>query len=197
MTIQPAILSLVFVAAVTPGPNNFVVLRLGARGGFLAALPAICAIVTGSVALVACAHAGVGVVLSTAPHLRAVIAIVGATYLVWLGVSIASSRGNARPPSAGPESKSQVRAVLWLFVFQFLNPKGWVMVLTATAAAAESDFWDLAIVFSLVPAACLAVWTALGAALSRALARTTPAMWFDRAMGATLVASAIALVVEL
>jgi threonine/homoserine/homoserine lactone efflux protein len=47
------------------------------------------------------------------------------------------------------------------------------------------------------PAAlCLLVWALLGAALSRALERPTTAIWFDRAMGAMLVASAIPLALE-
>ncbi|NVB80173.1 MAG: LysE family transporter, partial [Kofleriaceae bacterium] len=141
--------------------------------------------------------AGVGVVFSAAPQLRAVIAILGAVYLMWLGISVATSHGRASSPTVAPDNQSRLRGTLWLFMFQFLNPKGWVMVLTATSAAADSGFWNLAIVFSLVPAACLAVWTALGTALSHALTRTAIAIWFDRAMGATLVASAIALVVEL
>jgi threonine/homoserine/homoserine lactone efflux protein len=194
MTIHPAVVSLVFVAAITPGPNNLVVLRLAAIRGWPATLPAICAIVTGSVALLAATHAGVGVVFATERRLRAVIAILGAVYLVWLGVTTAVSRRGASSSAIAPENQSQVRATLSIFWFQFLNPKGWVMVLTATSASATSESWNLAIVFSLVPAACLTVWATLGIALSRALNRTTTALWFDRAMGTALVASAIALV---
>jgi threonine/homoserine/homoserine lactone efflux protein len=70
------------------------------------------------------------------------------------------------------------------------------MVVTATAAAPALAFWQLAAVFTVVPAACLILWSASGAALSRLLARPAVATWFDRSMGALLVASAVALAVQ-
>ncbi len=47
-------------AALTPGPNNFVVMRTAARGGLAGALSAIAGVVLGSLALLAVVVAGAG-----------------------------------------------------------------------------------------------------------------------------------------
>lgn len=187
-----AVAALVLVAAVTPGPNNLVVLRAAAGAGLVGALPAIAGILAGSLALLALVAAGAGAAFAAEPRLRAAIAIGGSLYLAWLGVRLLRAR---RGRDAGGQ-RAPLDGALALFAFQFLNPKAWLMVVTATAAAPALAFWQLAAVFTVVPAACLILWSASGAALSRLLARPAVATWFDRSMGALLVACAVALAVQ-
>ena len=53
-----AVAALIALGALTPGPNNLVVLGAGARGGLWAALPPIAGIVAGSLAMLAVVAAG-------------------------------------------------------------------------------------------------------------------------------------------
>lgn len=83
--------------------------------------------------------------------------------------------------------------------FQFLNPKGWVLVLTVVAAipasGAVESFVRLAPLFIAVPAACLLLWAGLGSALSGQLVRPAVRIATDRVLGILLVASALLLIV--
>ncbi|HWM86990.1 MAG TPA: LysE family transporter [Kofleriaceae bacterium] len=187
MQVLVGVVTLVLVAAITPGPNNFVVLRAAARAGLAAALPAIAGIVAGSLALLAVVGAGAGALFAAEPQLRTLVTVAGCAYLAWLGA------GLLRSQPAAPAASTPPAGPLALFGFQFLNPKGWVMVLTATSAAPDAPWWHLAAVFAIVPALCLLVWSLLGAGISRLLARPVAAARFDRVMGVLLVTSAIAL----
>lgn len=186
-----AVATLLSVAAITPGPNNLVVLRAAARGRFVEALPAVMGIVLGSIALLAVVVAGAGSALVAWPKLGVAIGTLGCFYLAWLGLRMITS-----VPADGVSS-SLPADVFGLFVFQFLNPKGWVMVLTVVAAArgrnALETFLHLAPLFACIPAICLLSWAALGSVLSGFLARPAARRWTDRILGALLTISAVLL----
>lgn len=186
-----AIATLLLVAAATPGPNTLVVLRTAAAAGFARALPAIGGIVLGGLALLALVVAGPGAALGEWPALRMPIAAGGALYLAWLGLRLVRAGSSGRGQSALPAG------VGGLFVFQFLNPKGWLMLLTAVAASpahgALATFTGLAPLVAGIPAICLLLWAALGRLLARWLDRPGVRRWTDRVLGALLLASAVPL----
>lgn len=188
-----AVAALLSVAAITPGPNNLVVLRAAAHGGFVRTLPAVISIVLGSIALLATVVAGAGAALIAWPALGAAISTAGALYLVWLGLRMimtAHAEGLSSDLPAG---------IFGLFLFQFLNPKGWVMVLSVVTAVREKNALDtfvrLAPLFACIPAICLLLWAALGTVLSGFLARPTARRWTDRVLGALLAIAAVLLLI--
>lgn len=188
---------LIAVAAITPGPNNLVVMRVAAQAGFIGALPAIAGILVGGLVMLALAMVGAGALFAAEPRLYLVITVGGAGYLCWLGASLVMD-SFARPDAHTATPALPTRAVA-LFGFQFLNPKSWVMVLTVAAAvqgAAEaSQAWlPLAALFTVIPALCLALWSLLGVLMTTALARPRGRDWVDRVLGLLLIASALLLV---
>ncbi|MEX2124759.1 MAG: LysE family transporter [Woeseia sp.] len=80
-----ALAGLIAVGAVTPGPNNFIVLRTAARSGIAGALPAVAGVVLGGLGLLAVAAAGGAVMFSSVPGFREALALGGCLYLAWLG----------------------------------------------------------------------------------------------------------------
>jgi threonine/homoserine/homoserine lactone efflux protein len=186
-----AIGMLLLVAAITPGPNNLVVMRTAARSGFAKTLPAVTGVVLGGIVLLAVAAAGMGAAFTAWPSLRMLVAVGGGLYLVWLGSRLILPRGTWQAEPALPAGVSG------LFAFQFLNPKGWIMVLTVVAAlpatGAVDSFLRLAPLFVCIPALCLLLWAGLGHALSRHLTRPLVRLWTDRVLGALLVVSALLL----
>jgi threonine/homoserine/homoserine lactone efflux protein len=186
-----AIALVLFVAAVTPGPNNLVVMRTAVDAGFVRALTPIVGIVLGSLALLALIVGGLGRAFGAWPLLHNVIATGGAAYLIWLGVRLVWFRTSAADTRVLPHG------ALGLFVFQFLNPKGWLMLLTVAAAASTRDAWEtfvqVAPLAAGIPATCLLLWAGLGSALSRQLGRPRVRAWTDRVFGALLIASALPL----
>jgi threonine/homoserine/homoserine lactone efflux protein len=188
-----AIAAMLCIAAITPGPNNLVVMRTAARSGFGAALPATAGIVLGGVALLAMAVAGADAAFAAWPPLRTVISMVGVCYLAWLGiVMIVSSRADAAEPPLPA-------GIPGLFAFQFFNPKAWTMVLTVVAsthaANAPDAFLQLAPLFVGIPVLCLLMWAALGSALARFLAQHAVRRATDSVLGALLVLSSLLLLI--
>lgn len=169
---------------VTPGPNNLVVLREAMRGGWRAALPMSLGIVSGGLALLLLATAGVASVFSDRPVLQAVVTGFGAAYLLMLGVRLAFASSDAKA-----EDRTLPTGVWGLFVFQFLNPKAWVLALTVTAAAQSSmglaALPPLAVLFVMIPAASLSAWIWAGSRLGDRF-RGGGRLWLDRTMGALL-----------
>jgi threonine/homoserine/homoserine lactone efflux protein len=191
---------LIAVAALTPGPNNFVVMRAAARSGVLAALPKIGGIVFGGLALLAVIMAGAGAAFAAEPRLRTVITFGGCIYLCYLGAELIFRSFGANALQQA-RSEALPSSAVGLFGFQFLNPKSWVMVVTATSATHGSagaivTFVYLAALFAIIPPICLVLWSALGSLMTKYLQRRPVRVGFDRSMGCLLAASAILLLIE-
>jgi threonine/homoserine/homoserine lactone efflux protein len=160
-------------------------MRAGARAGVLGALPAIAGVLLGTLTLLAAVLGGAGAAFAAHPALRTAVAAAGCGYLAWLGARlIAASFGESAPQErAAPE-----QGFFGVFSLQLVNPKGWVMVLTA--AAATRSFAAVAVLFAAIPAVCLLLWAGPGSLFAEALRRKPVQAWFDRAMGGLLLASA-------
>jgi threonine/homoserine/homoserine lactone efflux protein len=185
-----AMAGLLCVAAITPGPNNLVVLRAAMQTGLRGALPAITGVVLGGLLLLAVIALGANGLFAAHPSFRRWIAAAGALYLAWLGLAllfqaVAASGEDATTGHALPAS------TIGLIGFQFLNPKSWVMVLTALAtlpADGLHGYLSLAGLFVLIPSLCLLLWAAFGTWLARWLVRPAIRRGVDAVMGALLVA---------
>lgn len=188
---------IIAAAAVTPGPNNLLVMRAAAAGGMSQALPAIGAIVLGSIGLLALVVAGGGALFERHPVLRTLVTVAGALYLGCLGLRLALSASRVPMTAAGnraglPDGPARV------FVFQFLNPKGWVLVLTAVAAvqadmSAMAAFGALAMLFVAILSLSLLLWSLFGALFVTAFTRPGFSLWFDRTLGGLLAVCSLLL----
>ena len=190
---------LIAVATITPGPNNLLVMRIAARSGFMSALPAMAGVVAGGLAMWALVTAGASVAFQDQPRLYTVITIAGAAYLCWMGARPIVGTFAASGRSLPAETSVRPNSPMALFGFQFLNPKGWVLVLTVTAAVGNGaaplqTSLMLAALFTVIPALCLALWCAMGILMMRYLDTHAARNWIDRLMGALLFVSALMLV---
>lgn len=190
-----AVAGFVTVAAITPGPNNFIVMGAAARGGFGAATPAIAGVVVGSLGLLGLVWAGAGAAFEAEPRLRAALALAGCLYLIWLGAMIIWRTGKSDGGASPPARRELPSTAPGVAAFQLFNPKAWVMVVTAAAAtsggtAGISSLVALAAIFAGVTSVCLTLWALAGAAIADLLMEPRIRRWFDRAMGGLLIASA-------
>lgn len=194
-----ALAGLLCVAAITPGPNNLVVLRAAGHAGIRAAVPAITGIVLGGLLLLALTALGAGAAFAAHPSLKLWIGAVGSLYLAWLGVSLCAGGLAPRHSAAALAEPALPAGTLGLIGFQFLNPKSWVMVLTVLAtlpATTLRDYLPLAGLFVLIPTLCLLLWASLGAWLARWLVRPVVRRGVDIVMGVLLVVCAGLLLIE-
>jgi threonine/homoserine/homoserine lactone efflux protein len=190
---QPLLIAFVMFATVmyfTPGPNNVMLLSSGLTYGFRRTLPHIAGITFGMAFMIAAVGLGLGTIFITYPVLQKILKYAGAAYLVYLAAAIAMS-------GAAPSGQDNARGPMTFWgaaVFQWVNVKGWVMVIgTITAYAAIASFpWNILIqtAISLVVGALATVaWALFGSALRPLLRSPSTVRAFNLAMAVLLLAS--------
>ena len=143
---QSLLIAFVVFAAVmffTPGPNNIMLLSSGLTYGFRRTVPHIAGITIGFAFMVGAVGLGLGTVFIAYPVLQTILKYAGAAYLIYLAVVIAMS-GPVKP---GEDNRRGPMTFWGAAMFQWINVKGWVMVIgTITAYAAIAGFpWNIAI----------------------------------------------------
>jgi threonine/homoserine/homoserine lactone efflux protein len=193
------LLAFVVFAAVmffTPGPNNIMVLSSGLTYGFRRTMPHILGITFGFAFMVGAVGLGFGTVFLAFPVLQTILRYAGAGYLVYLAAAIAMS-GPPKPGEAGKGPMTFFGAAM----FQWVNVKGWVMVIgTITAYAAIAAFpWNIVIQAALSLAMGIvstSIWTLFGSALRPVLTSPVAVRAFNIVMAILLLASLIPVFME-
>ena len=197
MDMLTAIASLIFVAAITPGPNNLLVFRTAAHHGLPATLPAIGGVIVGGLVILALLQLGLGSMLDRHAWLAAAVVLLGALYLGWMGLALAFSGAGHNAVALG-NSRPVAQGAWTLFSLQFVNPKTWTMLLTVAALAQAAagagheavPFVSVAALFVALSFVSLMTWTVMGRLAARGLKRGSVLLYVDRAMGLLLVAMA-------
>ena len=193
----PSFLLFAFTAAITPGPNNIMIMASGLNFGLRASLPHLLGISLGVPAMLLMVGIGAGYLFERYPLLHEIIKIAGVLYLLYLAWLIARS---------APSSSEQRSAPLTFFqaaLFQWVNPKTWIMG-TSAIAAYTSVGTDMALqvaiiclVFFLMALPSAGTWLVFGRALQRLLRRPHHRNVFNIVMAILLVASVVPVVDEL
>jgi threonine/homoserine/homoserine lactone efflux protein len=189
-----AIVVLLLAATVTPGPNNLLMLRVGLEHGLRAVLAPATGVVLGGVAMLLLSCAGLARAFAAHPWLRAATAICGAGCVMWLGVRLICGSGTAARAPVRSATGSR-HDLLRMFLFQFVNPKSWLLVLTITAAAgaASVSLATLIALFIVIPYGCLALWAGGGSLAAGLLRDSRARVRFERSTGALLALSGLLL----
>ena len=115
-----------FVMYATPGPNNSILTASGIKFGFIRSIPNIIGISSGHGLQLALVCFGLGSLFSQFPILLEVLKYIGACYLLYLAWKIFGSLNISRT-----EEKSSPLKYYEAILFQFVNPKAWVICSTA------------------------------------------------------------------
>jgi threonine/homoserine/homoserine lactone efflux protein len=190
---QPLFLAFVVFAAVmffTPGPNNIMVLSSGLTYGFRRTLPHIAGITIGFAFMVGAVGLGFGTIFIAYPVLQTILKYAGAAYLIYLAIVIAMSK----PVTPGQDNRRGPMTFWGAAVFQWVNVKGWVMVIgTITAYAGIASFpWNIVIqvVLSLLlGAVSTATWALSGSSLRSFMTSPKAVRVFNIVMAVLLLAS--------
>jgi threonine/homoserine/homoserine lactone efflux protein len=185
-----ALLVYAFVTSVTPGPNNLMLLASGVNFGFVRTIPHMCGIGFGFFTLLIGVGFGLGALLTALPQLHLALKVLGGAYLLYLAWKIAMSRQMADGGAANSRPMSFVEASL----FQWVNPKAWVMAVTAMALYQDPQepYWSvlfIGLVFALTNFPTVSTWAAFGVALRGFLSDPVRLKWFNIAMGVLLAAT--------
>lgn len=157
-----------FASSITPGPNNLMLAASGVAFGVRRTVPHMLGIPAGFGTLLLLCSLGVGALITGLPAAALALKVLGTAYLAYLtwtmrhAFSAGAGNGRARPLS-----------FLEAFLFQFANPKAWLMALTAASVFLPADgpsLGTLAIfigVFVVINIPCIATWLTVGSSASR------------------------------
>jgi threonine/homoserine/homoserine lactone efflux protein len=185
-----ALVVFAFVASITPGPANFMLLTSGVNFGFARTIPQLLGISLGFTSLLLAVGFGLGGILLALPSLHAALKMAGGAYILWLAWRIATSRsissgggGKARPPRFFDSA-----------MFPWINPKAWVIAVTAMALYTDPNAPFLSVVlisvaFALVNLPSIATWAACGVVLRGLLSDPARLKRFNILMGVLLAAT--------
>jgi threonine/homoserine/homoserine lactone efflux protein len=183
-----------FVMSITPGPNNVMLTASGATFGFRRTVPHILGVCAGFSVVLLAVCAGLDAIFTRWPHIQTVLRWAGAAYLVYLGWRILRSGEAKAGHSPKPLTAFEAAG------FQFLNPKAWVMTLTAAAMFLPRELGLLTActymvaVMALVNLPCITVWALFGSSLRGFLAKPAGRVAFNATMAVALAVTGIAMV---
>jgi threonine/homoserine/homoserine lactone efflux protein len=185
-----AFLLFAFIAAVTPGPSNTLVLSTGAAVGTLRGIGCPLGASLGMGAMIVLSAFGVGEIVAAAPAIVIAMKLAGSLFLLWLAWKIA----NAGTVEA--DGQRRVVGFRQAFLFQWLNPKGWLVALSAGStflvssqhAEARAALW-MGALFAAAAFPAGFVWLVLGALVAQFLRTPRSARFFNIAMALALALS--------
>jgi threonine/homoserine/homoserine lactone efflux protein len=183
-----------FVMSITPGPNNVMLTAAGANFGLRRTLPHLLGVSCGFGVQVAAVCGGLGVLFIRWPQLQMALKWLGAGYLLYLGWQLLRSRTGSAACAGKPLTFAAAAA------FQFLNPKAWVMSLTAATLFLPPQLGQLlgsgyvASIVTAVNLPCITAWAVFGSSLGLVLSRPGARRAFNWVMAVALAATGVMMV---
>ncbi|RZF49700.1 LysE family translocator [Acinetobacter halotolerans] len=184
------------VTSITPGPNNIMLAASGLNFGLKRSVPHILVIGFGFGVMVILVGYGIGAVLGSSPLLYEVLKIVGISYLLYLAYKIYRA-GSIKTDTQVDKPLSFIGAAL----FQWVNPKAWIMAMgaIATYSSVDSNLAELIFigaVFGLVSIPSVGIWAYMGERLKSLVNDQQKVQIFNRCMALLLVISVIKPIID-
>jgi threonine/homoserine/homoserine lactone efflux protein len=183
---------ILFAAAMclTPGPNVVMVTASAANFSLRRSIPQMVGITLGFGVLVMAVGLGLAGLFHVEPRLHVLLKYTGAAYLLYLAWRI------ARANSASNHARRATPIGFFeAMLFQWINPKGWVIAVGAMAAYTTVGgdlLLQTSVLASVLAGACFAsvvVWAGFGAAIARFLGSPLARIAFNWSMAGLLVIS--------
>jgi threonine/homoserine/homoserine lactone efflux protein len=184
-----ALLLFAFTTSITPGPNNMMLFASGVNFGFRRTIPHMLGIGAGFLSLLLGVGLGLGALLQVVPAVYTVLKFAGGAYLVWIAWKIATSRSLSEKQSGSTPMSFGAAAA-----FQWINPKAWVMAVTAMATYTVPSLYFASVLivgaaFAAVNVPSVSTWAGFGSALRDWLSDPVRLKWFNITMAVLLVLS--------
>lgn len=153
----------------TPGPNNLLLMASGLTFGVAPTVRHLSGILCGVLLQICVTGAGLGAIFSQWPLLQGGLKLAGTLYMLWLAQRLWLASERTEMSAVRPIGFAEA------MLFQFVNPKTWVMATTVIAAFVPvGEGYPLRVVtagliFTLVALPCILVWVIGGAWLRMAV----------------------------
>ena len=123
-----------FATSMTPGPNNIMLLTSGLTFGYKRTIPHILGVVIGFPIMTIFVGLGLGEFFKLYPFAFTILKIIGIGYLLYLSYKIATSS----PKFKENDKDSQPLKFMPIVLFQWINPKNWIKIITAMSVYVTS-----------------------------------------------------------
>jgi threonine/homoserine/homoserine lactone efflux protein len=174
----------------TPGPNNLMLMSAGANFGFRRSIPHILGISVGCQVLLWAIALGLGQLLERYPQAALLLKVCGGLFLVYMAYQL------ARPRVASIEVDKDIKPLSFMqaALFQWINPKAWLMFVTVIATFGNRDHFALSVltigvIFFVMGFPLISAWNIGGVALKGWLHHGQRLTRFNQAMAVLLLAS--------
>lgn len=124
-----ALVTFALIAAITPGPNNILLMASGANFGFRRTIPHYFGILFGFMLMVVLVGVGLMRLFSQFPVIYVILKSASVIYLLFLAWKIATAAPFSDDPNA--PLKSKPLTFIQASLFQWVNPKAWAVALAA------------------------------------------------------------------
>jgi threonine/homoserine/homoserine lactone efflux protein len=185
------------VSSITPGPNNTMLMASGVHFGYRRTMPHLMGVQLGFGFMLIAVGLGLHAVLAQFPAFYDVVRFAGGAYMVWMAWSLASARPHVQEQAEieqSPSNEPQPLGFWGAVLFQWVNPKAWVMAVTIMSAyvppgAGLLQIAPLGLMFAVLGFPCSSVWVGFGSALRSYLQDAFRMRVFNCSMAAALLAS--------
>ena len=183
---------------ITPGPNNIMLMTSGMNFGIKQSIPHLLGICLGFPVMIILIGLGFSIVFEQYPILHEVIKILGLVYLLYLSWLIASAS-----PDSLESKKFKPFSFIQAALFQWVNPKAWVVATssisayTTLEASIYSQVFVIAIIFLVAALIVTSVWLVFGKGIKQILQSAKQQRIFNITMALLLVASVFPVIQQL
>jgi len=187
--------------AASPGPGFLMVVARALTGGFGAGLAAIAGLVVGDILFLVLAILGLSALAAVMGEFFLAVKILGAAYLIWLGVKMWRSKPSLPQmdrPEAPKAKKAHHRSAALGFFVTLGNPKAILFygallpTFIDVAALTAPDVVVLSAVVTVVLFLVLGIYAFLAARAGRMLKSPRALTWLNRVTGGLLIGAGIA-----
>ena len=191
-----ALISYYFVMFATPGPNNAMLTASGIKFGFRRTLPHAFGIPFGHVIQITLVCFGLGTLFQKYPFIQFYLKWLCFFYLLYLGWKIFGSLSNNEKETGTPLKFYEAA------LFQFINPKAWVVALTAaTAFFPNEENFIIATMFvaGTAPFVCIpsiCIWVLFGASIKLIIKNTKIKKIIEYLLALLLLLTAVIIVID-
>jgi threonine/homoserine/homoserine lactone efflux protein len=177
--------------SITPGPNNLMVMMSGLNFGIKKSLPHYGGICIGFIIMLLTIGLGLGETLTAFPRLEKVIKVFGMGYLFYLAI-----QNIFVITTINLNTKRRPLKFYQAVLFQWVNPKAWIMIMGAVANFSRTthntyiiNIIVIAIIYSLTIVPCIGLWLIGGNLLKNLLKNARQLRLVNISMGLLLIAS--------
>jgi threonine/homoserine/homoserine lactone efflux protein len=193
-----AIMLFAVATCVTPGPNNVMLMSSGVNFGIGRTMRHVIGINIGFPFMLIAVGSGAGALFHGHPKLYTVLQVAGAMYMLYLAYQIATT-----PDVNFNDTSGKPLGIFNAALFQWINPKAWVMSIgailayTTPSSAFARQVLLIALIFFVCGCPCSLLWVLFGRYLRKFLTQPNALRIFNVAMSLLLVGSLLPTVFEL